>query len=105
MFAGLLKEKIEVLKYVKTTNDYGETIDTLHKEYECRAKVIRASGARQVINHEIQYPYNKTFVIRIHVPIHEDNFIRWQNKLYRILSIDRDRDMQQTVVQTEIVNE
>ena len=105
MFAGLLKEKIEVLKYVKTTNDYGETIDTLHKEYEFRAKVIHASGARQVINHEIQYPYNKTFVIRIHVPIHEDNFIRWQNKLYRILSIDRDRDMQQTVVQTEIVNE
>ena len=105
MFAGLLNEKIEVLKYIKTKNEYGEMVDTLNKEYECRAKVIHTSGSRQVLNSEIQYPYNKQFVIRIHVPIHEDNLIRWQGKLYRILSIDRDRQMQQTVIQTEVVNE
>ena len=105
MFAGFLNEVIEVLKYEKTTNNYGETINVLVKEYECRAKVIHASGSRAVINSEIQYPYQKTFVIRIHVPIHEDNLIRWGGKLYRVLSIDRDRNKQQTVVQTEIVNE
>lgn len=104
MFSGLLNERIEVMKYIKVINEYGEPVDELHREYECRAKVIHNSGSRQVINSEIQFPYNKTFVVRIHVPIHEDNFIQWDGVLYRILSIDRDRNLQQTVISTEIVN-
>lgn len=104
MWAGLLNERIEVLKYIKTLNEYGETVDTLNKEYDCRAKVIHSGGARQILNHEIMYPYQKVFQIRIHIPIHEDNLIRWDGTLYRILSIDRNRDLQQTTVMCEIVN-
>lgn len=105
MFAGLLNEHIDIMKYTPTVNDYGETVNVLVKEYSTRAKVIHLSGSRTLRNDEIQYPYSKTFVLRYHAPINENNLIRWGNNLWRILSIDRDRGMQQCVIITEIVND
>jgi len=105
MWAGLLDEVVDIMKYTPSTNDYGEVTKTLTKEYDTRAKVVHLSGSRTVRNDEIQYPYSKQFVFRYHSPITEDNLIRWQGHLWRVLSIDRDRHMQQCVVLTEIVNE
>lgn len=105
MFAGLLNERIDIMKYVSEANNYGEMIDTLVKEYTTRAKVVHLSGSRTLRNDEIQYPYTKTFVLRYHAPITENNLIRWDGHLWRILSIDHDRGLQQVVVMTEIVNE
>lgn len=105
LYAGLLNEVIDIMKYAPSTNEYGEVTKTLMREYTTRAKVIHLSGSRTVRNDEIQYPYSKTFVLRFHAPITEDNLISWQGHLWRVLSIDRDRNMQQCVVMTEIVNE
>lgn len=105
MWAGLRNEVVDIMRYTNAPNEYGEIVKTLTKEYTLRAKVNHLSGSRTVRNDEIQYPYAKTFVLRYNAPITEDNLIRWQNKLWRVQSIDNDRDMKQTVVITEIVNE
>lgn len=105
MWAGLRNESIDIMRYSNQANEYGEIVKTLVKEYTTRAKVVHLSGSRTVRNDEIKYPYNKTFVLRWKSPITEDNLIRWQGKLWRVMSIDNDKDMMQTVVITEIVNE
>ncbi|MBP5784548.1 MAG: phage head closure protein [Methanobrevibacter sp.] len=105
MWAGLRNESIDIMRYTSAPNAFGEVVKTLVKEYSTRAKVVHLSGSRIVRNDEIQYPYNKTFVLRYNSPITEDNLIKWQGKLWRVQSIDNDRAMMQTVVVTEIVNE
>jgi len=105
MWAGFLNETIDVMKYTHTLDNFGDEVDTLTKVYSTRAKVNHLSGSRTVRSEEIQYPYTKIFVVRYHTPITEDNYIKWQDKLWRIQAIDRDRKLQQTVVQCEIVNE
>lgn len=105
MWAGLRNESIDIMRYTSSPNGFGEIVKTLVKEYTTRAKVIHLSGSRTFRNDEIMYPYNKTFVLRYKSPITEDNLIKWQGNLWRVMSIDHDRDMMQTVVQTEIVNE
>lgn len=105
MFAGLLREHIDIYRYTKSTNEYGEQISVASKVYETRAKVSHLSGSRSVINNEIQYPYQKEFVMRINVPILEDDEIRYQNKRWQVLSIDTNIEYQQKIVITELVNE
>lgn len=105
MWAGLLDEVVDIMRYDDIRNEYGEVQKELSKEYSTRAKVIHLSGSRTVRNDEIQIPYMKTFVFRYHAPIREDNLIKWQDNLWRVQSIDRDRHMQQCVVITEIVNQ
>lgn len=103
-YAGLFNEQVDIMKYTPSTNEYGEVTRTLVKEYTLRAKVIHLSGSRTLRNDEVQIPYSKTFVLRYHAPIREDNLIRWDDKLWRVQSIDHDRNLQQVVVITEIVN-
>ena len=105
MYAGLLNEKIEIWRFIKEQNEYGELVTKSEKVRDSRAKVVHLSGSRILRNNEIQYPYSKEFVLRIHEPIDENMMIKWQEHFYRVLSIDRDREKQQTVVITEIVNE
>ena len=105
MWAGLRSEAVDIMRYVFSQNDTGEQVQELVKVYEIRAKVEHMSGSRSVRNEEIIYPYQKRFVFRYKAPVNEDNLIRWQNNLWRVLSIDNDRDMMQCVVLTEIVQE
>lgn len=104
-YAGLFNEVIEIWRFTKTQNEYGELVTVTEKVRDSRAKVVHLSGSRSVRNNEIQYPYSKEFVLRIHEPIDENMMIKWHCHFYRVLSIDRDREKQQTVVITEIVNE
>lgn len=104
-YAGLFNEKIEIWKFIKEQNDYGEQVTKSEKVRDSRAKVQHLSGSRTLKNNEIQYPYNKSFVLRIHEPIDENMWIRWEGNFYRVLSIDKDRQMQQQTIICEIVNE
>lgn len=99
------QQQIEIWRFIKTKNAYGEEIVTSEKVRDTRAKVAHLSGSRTLKNNEIQYPYNKQFVLRIHEQIDEDMLIKWEGHFYRVLSIDRNRDLQQTTCVCEVVNE
>lgn len=105
MFAGPLKEKIEIYDHTKTRNSFGEEVETLTLTYSTRAKVGHIGGSRTVINSEIQTPYTKNFVIRIYVPVKDDSWIKYNGNYYRVTSIDKNPDLQQQVIIGEIVNE
>lgn len=104
-FAGLFNEPIEVYKFFTEKNEYGEEITIRNKVFSTRAKVGHIGGSRTVINSEIQTPYMKNFVVRIYVPVFDDSFIKYNGKFWRVTSIDEDKELQQKVVITEIVNE
>lgn len=103
--AGLFKEQIQIYREVKVQNDFGELVSQLQLVYTTMAKVQHLSGTRTVINSEIQFPYHKNFVIRMYVPIQDDDQILYHGKYYRVTSIDPDPELWQKLVTTEIVNE
>lgn len=104
-YAGLFNEPIEIWRFTKSKNEYGEEVVDSEKVRDSRAKVTHLSGSRTLRNNEIQYPYNKQFVLRIHEPIDENMMIKWEGHFYRVMSIDKDRQMQQQIIICEIVNE
>lgn len=104
-YAGLFNEKIEIFRETKSQNDFGELVSSWTKQFSTMAKVSHMSGSRSVINQEIQYPYEKQFVVRMHVPILDDDRIFYNGKFYFVRSIDPDRTLWQKIIVAEIVNE
>ena len=105
MRAGLLTERIDVLKPVVTVNDYGEETTDWQNIYTTKARLVHTGGNRMNVNDEIFYSYTKTFQIRNYVPVQDYYRILWDGKQYRILDIEPDRQQQQITVKTEIVND
>lgn len=105
MRAGLLTERIDVLKPVVTVNDYGEETTDWQNIYTTKARLVHTGGNRMNVNDEIFYSYTKTFQIRNYVPVQDYYRILWDGKQYRILDIEPDRQQQQITVKTELVND
>lgn len=103
MYAGLLNEKIEIYDFTMTKSIIGVVTSTINKVYETRAKVSHRGGSRTVINEEVVTPYQKTFVVRIYVPVTDTSWIKYNGKYYRVVSIDKDIAMQQQVILTDEV--
>ena len=105
MFAGLLKECIEIWDVASVKNDYGEMKETRSLAYSTRAKVGHIGGSRAVINNEIQTPYQKNFVVRVYVPVSDTSWVKYEGKYYRVTSIDTNKDLKEKILVCELVNE
>ena len=104
-YAGLFDEHIDIYDFIKLKSKQGVVSEELTLTYSTRAKVSHASGGRTVINNQIQTPYVKTFVLRFYVPIQDTSWIKYQDKYYRVTSIDKDKSLQQQVVIAELVTD
>ncbi|MDV3120789.1 phage head closure protein [Segatella copri] len=51
------------------------------------------------------FNYTKIFTIRYYHNIDEKDRILWKGKLYRILSVEPDRDKQSIIIRTELIND
>lgn len=105
MFAGILNEVIEIWRFTKSRNSFGEEVMEKQFHVKTRAGVSHASTRRTVVNDEIQYPYQKFFIVRIYVDVQEDDWIKYKGKFYRILSIEDNDKLQNKKIDVEIVNE
>lgn len=105
MIAGRLNEVVKIYKLETTINDYGERVEDYVLAYTTRARVEFSSGNRSNENDEIVFNYYKTFNVRSYVPITETCQIEWQDRRYRILTIERRREWNDIIVQTELINE
>lgn len=105
MRAGLLTESVDIYSPSSFTNSFGEETTTYVLKSITRARVIHNNGNRQLQNSEIYYAYNKTFQLRIYVNIDEYDYIQYEGKKYRVLSIDRNKQEQVITVNTELVND
>ena len=70
-----------------------------------RAKVEYNTGARTKENDEIVFNYQKTFNLRSYVPVVDTSQIEWQNKRYRVLSVEKRRENNDLIVIAELINE
>jgi head-tail adaptor len=105
MRAGLLTEPITIYEKIITTNDFGEETEEWVVKYTTRARLVNDGGDRTIINGEIFYSNAKTFQVRTYVPVDEYDEIKWDNKLYRILSIQPDKSRMNKTIRTELIND
>lgn len=106
MRAGLLKEVISVDKPIVAADDFGANkIEWINHIKRTRAKVTYSSGNRANENNEIIFAYNVVFTVRIYHQINERMMIIWKSRKYRILSIEEDKEQQQLIINTELINE
>lgn len=103
--AGLLNKRIEVYKPVTVTNAVGATSINWTKIFETRANVRNVSMNRGQQINEIFYPTTKEFIIRSYHQLDEFHRIKYQNNMYRIISIDRRREMNDILIVADLVNE
>lgn len=105
MQAGQLNEIIEIWKHCFTTNEYGEQADDWQFAKETKAKVSHDSGSKTIENNEVFYSYAKTFTIRYYHNVAEVDRIKYQDKFYRIMSIEKIRQYNQIDLTCELINE
>lgn len=106
MRAGLLNSVIQVEKPEVVTDDFGaNSLQWVNHIPKTRAKVTYSSGSRANENNEIIFAYEVIFTVRVYHNITERMRILWEGNKYRILSIERDKALQQLIIKTELINE
>lgn len=105
MIAGILKDIITIKRAVVIKNDFGEEVETWSDVTTTRAYVKQSSSQRNEENVEITYDFIKEFRVRIYVDVRPYDIIIWNGQKYRILSLDKQKDLQQITLQTELINE
>jgi len=105
MRAGLLTEPIEIWEKTIVKNDYGEETETWALKYSTRARLIHDGGSRMIQNDEVFYAHSKTFEVRHYVPVDDYDKIIWDNKEYRILNIEPDRERNNKRIKAELIDD
>lgn len=105
MNSALLKHPIEIQELQTTKTQYGTIQTSYVNKYETRAHIIFNSENQVVSEGEIFYPINRTFVVRSYVPVVETDRIIYDNKKYKILSINKNDYYGNIEISTTLVNE
>lgn len=105
MKASDLSERIQIYNQISTRTQSGAANLTWELKYSCRARVNYSSGNRIVDNDEIFHTVDRDFIVRSYVPIVDTDEIRWDNKRWQILSIDKSHDYNNIVIHTTLINE
>lgn len=104
MQAGLLREIIEIYEPKVVVNSFGEQEQEYILLRPTKARVIHSSGSKSVENNEIVSNYNKTFHVRMYVPMSETYQIKYQGNMYRVTSIEDVPQFNYKEVITERIN-
>ena len=106
MRAGQLSSVIQVEKPEVVSDDFGaNSLQWVNHIPKTRAKVTYSSGSRANENNEIIFVYEVIFTVRIYRSITERMRILWEGRKYRILSMEEDKERQQKIIKTELINE
>lgn len=105
MNAALLKDPIEIYELKTSKTEYG-TIETSYVlKYNTRAHIMFNSESQVVSEGEIFYPINRTFIVRHYVPIVETDLIRWNDKFWKIMSINPNKYYNDQEILTTLKND
>lgn len=105
MKAGTLKYIIEIYRPVITSTDFGNTHTEWEFHYKTHANMIFNSGNRINENNEIFYPTTRTFIVRHYVPVEDTMRIKFEDKYYQIVSINKNKYYNDIEINTDLVNE
>ena len=102
--AGLLNERIRVLKEIHVVSEYGDQDIQYKEKFWCRARHLDKEGTRTEVNNEIFYTNNKQFEVRIYQDIKDTDIIQFYDQFYRIINISPDRPNQRKIITVEVIN-
>lgn len=106
MLAGKLKEMITIEELQIVKNEYGEEqTDKYIPKINTRAEIKYNNGNRITDNNEIFFAYDINFIIRIYHNITELDRVIYDNKPYRILAIEKNKQYQLLNLKCELINE
>lgn len=105
MRAGLLNEHITFLKPEIKKTETGSESNTYVSDHNCRARVTYSGGERVNENGDIFYTHIINFEIRQGYAFTELYRIRWDDREYRILYIEKSRVNQSIIIKTELIND
>ena len=105
MRAGLLNEIIEIWRPFIYKNEVGASTTVWKKDEILRANVKHNNMNRSVQVNEVFYDQTKIFTVRRYVDIDENCRIKYQDKFYRIISIDSNRELNQKTIICDRINE
>lgn len=106
MQAGRLNEKITIQRQKYSKGEYGDQkIQEWYDLKDTKACVRYISGGRVDENNELFFGNNTIFEIRIYHDIQNLDRIKWDNQLYRIMNIEKDKIVQRKIITTELINE
>lgn len=105
MIAGQLTEVIEVHRPTTTINEYGEQSTNYILITKTRARLLHDSNNRELVNNEVIYNKVHTLLIRNYVDIDEFDWIKWNGKYYKILSIIPNKQRMELEIKCELINE
>jgi SPP1 family predicted phage head-tail adaptor len=105
MYAGSLKETIIFERPVDSKSEFGDSTIKWVTDRQTKASVEYSNLNRTTENDEIFFSADVIFRIRIYHKIQETMRIKWENRYYRILSIEKQRTQQQITIKTELINE
>ena len=105
MQAGQLNEIITIYIPIHTKNEYGEVVEEWKKHTSTKANITYSGGNRNIQNGELFFGYTKIFKVYRYVDINESMIIEWQNKRYKIISIEDVKQYNEKIITAEIINE
>lgn len=105
MQAGLLRDIVRFQESKALRDSMGGLSDEWVDIFVKRAEVKFSSGSRQTVNGEVINPLAITCKIRYCKEVHEKMRFICEDRKYKIISINRDRLQQCTVIQAEWINE
>ena len=105
MRAGLLVEHITFYRLEKVKTETGSEENTYVVDHRCRARMTYSGGDRTNENGDIFYSHRVNFEIRQGYDFDELFRIEWDGRMYRILSIEKDRHNMSVFISTELIND
>jgi len=105
MNSSLLKNQIDIYELKESKTEYGTIKKNYEFKYHTRA-YVRFNSENQVISEgEVFYPINRTFIVRAYVPVTETDIIKFEDKSYKILSINKNIYYNDIEIQTTLINQ
>lgn len=106
MQAGLLRERIDVLRKAVATDKFGASVPTWSIVLSgIHARELKTQGGLTVNGGELVYQSVHTFQIRYNEGVTEYDRVRWQDRLYRILDITRLKSQGEMRLKCELITQ
>lgn len=106
MNSALLRDPIKIYALTTEMTDYGE-VKEFHNvlKYETRAFVKFNKETVTTQEGEVYYTTDRTFIVRSYVPVEERDEIEFDDKRYKIISINKNRYYNNIEIYTTEVNQ
>lgn len=105
MLAGKLTNQICIRSPKEKLNEYNEKVITYSCKSHPKANCIFKNGTRTTENGEIVHFHSMLFEVRLYVDVSVKDIIYFNERLYRIISIEPNKPKQKKIIFAEVMNE